>query len=82
MTVLLSTIFLGMPTLALHYDFWRAIIPPILPSFSLYSINPTLAYLLPLSFSIGLITLGISRDTGLRQTLTNLRISLPTSQKN
>uniref|UniRef100_A0A7J3WBZ9 YeeE/YedE family protein n=1 Tax=Caldiarchaeum subterraneum TaxID=311458 RepID=A0A7J3WBZ9_CALS0 len=81
MTVLLSTIFLGMPTLALHYDFWRAIIPPILPSFSLYTVNPTLAYLLPLGFSLGLITLGISRDTGLRQTLTNLKIVLPTSQK-
>ncbi len=67
--VFASTILLGMPVLALHYDWWLANVPTVLPSFSLYSINPTLSYLLPLTFSMGLIAYGLLVDTTARQAI-------------
>lgn len=76
--VLLSTIFLGMPALALHYDFWLSLFPPLFPSFSLYSLNPTAAYVMPLLFSIALILYGTAIDTGIRKTLFGLKsITIP-----
>lgn len=79
--VLLSTIFLGMPALALHYDFWLAALPQILPSFSLYSINPTFAYLLPLLFSTTLILYGASIDTGIRERFLAFKTTIIPQQK-
>ena len=73
--VFASTILLGMPVLALHYDWWLANVPTVLPSFSLYSINPTLSYLLPLTFSAGLIAYGLLVDTTARQAISQ---KLPT----
>lgn len=74
--VFVSTVFLGMPALALHYDFWLSLFPPLLPSFSLYSINPTAAYLMPLLFSSILILYGTSIDTGIRQAFQNLKTTV------
>jgi len=72
MIVLASTIFLGMPALALHYEWWLTSIPMVLPSFSLYTINPSLAYLLPLTFASTLIAYGFLVDATTRQTITKL----------
>jgi len=69
MIVLASTIFLGMPALALHYDWWLASIPMVLPSFSLYTVNPSLAYLVPLTFSTALIAYSFVVDPTARQTI-------------
>jgi uncharacterized membrane protein YedE/YeeE len=80
MIVLASTIFLGMPALALHYDWWLASIPMVLPSFSLYSVNPTLAYLLPLTFASALIAYGFLVDASARQTITKLPLILRAKQ--
>jgi len=65
--VLLSTIFLGMPALAVHYEWWLKTIPPILPSFSLYNIYPESAYLMPLTFSMFLIIYGFYVDSEARK---------------
>ena len=73
--VFASTILLGMPVLALHYDWRLANVPTVLPSFSLYSINPTLSYLLQLTFSMGLIAYGLLVDTTARQAISQ---KLPT----
>jgi len=70
MIVFASTIFLGMPTLALHYEWWLATIPMVLPSFSLYSLSPSLAYILPLTFATALIVYSFLVDATARQALT------------
>jgi hypothetical protein len=80
MIVLASTIFLGMPALALHYEWWLASIPKVLPSFSLYAINPSLAYLLPLTFASALIAYGFLVDASARQTITKLPLILRAKQ--
>jgi uncharacterized membrane protein YedE/YeeE len=80
MIVLASTIFLGMPALALHYEWWLASIPKVLPSFSLYAINPLLAYLLPLTFASALIAYGFLVDASARQTITKLPLILRAKQ--
>ncbi|PWV36490.1 MAG: hypothetical protein DJ555_06990 [Desulfurococcaceae archaeon] len=52
MVVLASTILIGMPVLAYHYQWWKSILPQPLPNMSFYSIMgplgilPTLAFLL------------------------------------
>ncbi len=79
--VLISTIFLGMPVLAIHYEWWLTVIPPFLPSFSLYSLNPTAAYLLPLTFSTALIVYGILVDFDARQTFARLIAAKPIAIK-
>ncbi|MEM4302405.1 MAG: YeeE/YedE thiosulfate transporter family protein [Candidatus Caldarchaeum sp.] len=66
--VLLSTVFLGMPLLAIHYGWWLKVIPPVLlPPFSLYSLNPHAAYALPLAFSTALIVYGVLVDSTAKQ---------------
>ncbi len=69
MIVLLSTILLGMPALALHYDWWLSIIPQDPKPFTLYSISPTLGFAAPLIFSAALIAYGLRSDTAAREAI-------------
>jgi hypothetical protein len=52
----------------------------VLPSFSLYAINPSLAYLLPLTFASALIAYGFLVDASARQTITKLPLILRAKQ--
>lgn len=76
--VLLSTILLGMPALALNYDWWLAILPQEPKPFTLYSNGPLIGYLAPLTFSLIMIGYGIYIDTSTRKTITTLITTLTT----
>ncbi len=64
--VLLSTILIGMPALALHYDWWLAVLPQDPKPFTLYNFGPHIGYIAPLSFSLILILFGSYIDTATR----------------
>ncbi len=86
--VLLSTILLGMPALALNYGWWLAILPQEPKPFTLYSNGPLIGYLAPLTFSLIMIGYGIYIDTSTRKTITTLittltsRLTLKPANKN
>ncbi|MEM0497787.1 MAG: YeeE/YedE thiosulfate transporter family protein [Acidilobaceae archaeon] len=55
LTVLLSTILLGMPILAYHYETWIRIIPQVYPNLSFYHILGPLGVVAPLSYTVILL---------------------------
>jgi uncharacterized membrane protein YedE/YeeE len=67
--VLLSTIILGMPALALNYDWWLSVIPQDPKPFTTYSLGPLAGFATPLIFSIIMIAYGIYVDASARNTL-------------
>ncbi|MEM2181724.1 MAG: YeeE/YedE thiosulfate transporter family protein [Nitrososphaerota archaeon] len=70
--VLLSTILIGMPALALNYEWWLTILPQEPKPFTLYSYGPSTGYIAPLTFSLIMIGYGIYIDISTRKTITTL----------
>jgi uncharacterized membrane protein YedE/YeeE len=82
MVVLASTILLGMPALALHYDWWLSVLPQEPKPFTLYALSPIMGYAAPLAFSALLIGYGIRNDVLTRDAIARWigvipRITLP-----
>ncbi|MEN3047596.1 MAG: YeeE/YedE thiosulfate transporter family protein [Candidatus Caldarchaeales archaeon] len=73
--VLLSTIVLGMPALALHYDWWLSVILQEPKPFSLYSMGSLAGYAAPLALSAALLLYGTYADPSSRKHLQQLLIS-------
>jgi len=69
MVVLASTILIGMPALALHYDWWLSVLPQEPKPFTLYALSPLIGYAAPLAFSTLLIAYGIRSDVSARDAL-------------
>jgi uncharacterized membrane protein YedE/YeeE len=67
--VLASTILLGMPALALHYDWWLSVLPQEPKPFTLYALSPVIGYAAPLAFSTLLIVYGIRSDVSARDAI-------------
>lgn len=57
MIVLMSTIFLGMPILAYHYEWWVKTIPQLYPGITLYNVMGPAAILIVLAYTGFLIIL-------------------------
>ncbi len=72
MIVFASTILLGMPTLAFHYDWWLTILPQDPRPITLYSYGPIYGFIAPLIFSLTLISYGIYVDTSMRNTISSI----------
>jgi len=69
MVVLASTILIGMPALALHYDWWLSVLPQEPKPFTLYALSPVVGYAAPLAFSTLLIAYGIRSDISAREAI-------------
>jgi uncharacterized membrane protein YedE/YeeE len=67
--VLASTILMGMPALALHYDWWLSVLPQEPKPFTLYALSPVVGYAAPLAFSTLLIAYGIRSDISAREAI-------------